>query len=58
LTPVLEKIVLPMEKSLHGIMFTFRQLTEATLFASDLKYPVIGATTDDVKCNFIYSRVN
>jgi hypothetical protein len=40
LHPVYSRIVLPMERKIRGLMFLFRQHTEAALFASDLKFHI------------------
>ena len=56
LVPVFEQVVLPMERMIRNLMFIFRQLTESALFASDLRFHISSATTDDISSTFKYLK--
>jgi hypothetical protein len=48
LPKVYSLIVVPMEKEIRSLMLMFRQHSESTLFASDLRFSISKSTTDDI----------
>ncbi len=49
-------IVVPMEKDIRSLMLTFRQHSESTLFASDLRFSISKQTTDDIQSTFKFLK--
>lgn len=58
LEPVYTKIVQPMERQIRSLMFLFRQHTEAALFASDLKFHISSATTEDIHTSLKFAKAD
>lgn len=56
LEPVYTRIVQPMERQIRSLMFLFRQHTEAALFASDLKFHISCATTEDIQSSLKFAK--
>lgn len=56
LGPVYSKVVQPMERQIRSLMFLFRQHSEAALFASDLKFHISAATTDDIQTSLKFAK--
>jgi hypothetical protein len=56
LPKVYSLIVVPMEKEIRSLMLTFRQHSESTLFASDLRFSISKSTTDDIQNTFKFLK--
>jgi hypothetical protein len=48
LPKIYSQIIVPMEKEIRSLMLMFRQHSESTLFASDLRFSISKSTTDDI----------